>query len=42
MKSIHLWPELPTVPAEHIQMIKGYVYAVKEKIVLKIVMKNGI
>uniref|UniRef100_A0A663E6N3 ER membrane associated RNA degradation n=1 Tax=Aquila chrysaetos chrysaetos TaxID=223781 RepID=A0A663E6N3_AQUCH len=23
MKSIHLWPELPTVPEEHIQMIKG-------------------
>ncbi|KFQ07736.1 hypothetical protein N330_12083, partial [Leptosomus discolor] len=23
MKSIHLWPELPTVPEEHVQMIKG-------------------
>ncbi|NXH72785.1 EMARD protein, partial [Hydrobates tethys] len=23
MKSIHLWPELPTVPEEHGQMIKG-------------------
>ncbi|NXE80522.1 EMARD protein, partial [Cochlearius cochlearius] len=23
MKSIHLWPELPTVPEEHIQTIKG-------------------
>ncbi|KAM6354548.1 endoplasmic reticulum membrane-associated RNA degradation protein isoform 2-T2 [Podargus strigoides] len=23
MKSIHLWPELPTVPEEHVQNIKG-------------------
>ncbi|NXF55196.1 EMARD protein, partial [Oceanites oceanicus] len=23
MKSIHLWPELPTVPEEHVQTIKG-------------------
>ncbi|XP_042651540.1 endoplasmic reticulum membrane-associated RNA degradation protein-like isoform X2 [Tyto alba] len=23
MKSIHLWPELPIVPEEHVQMIKG-------------------
>ncbi|NXI48579.1 EMARD protein, partial [Galbula dea] len=23
VKSIHLWPELPTVPEEHVQMIKG-------------------
>ncbi|NXL41902.1 EMARD protein, partial [Podilymbus podiceps] len=23
MKSIHLWPELPTVPEEHVQAIKG-------------------
>ncbi|KAM6271495.1 endoplasmic reticulum membrane-associated RNA degradation protein isoform 2-T2 [Spheniscus humboldti] len=23
MKSIHIWPELPTVPKEHIQTIKG-------------------
>ncbi|NXN32647.1 EMARD protein, partial [Nycticryphes semicollaris] len=23
MKSIHLWPELPTVPAEHVQVTKG-------------------
>ncbi|KFQ91629.1 hypothetical protein Y956_02961, partial [Nipponia nippon] len=23
MKSVHLWPELPTVPEEHIQTIKG-------------------
>lgn len=31
MKSIHLWPELPTVPEEHIQTIKGYVYAIKKR-----------
>ncbi|KAM4679713.1 endoplasmic reticulum membrane-associated RNA degradation protein isoform 4-T10 [Amazona ochrocephala] len=23
MKSVHLWPELPTVPEEHVQTIKG-------------------
>ncbi|NWX38792.1 EMARD protein, partial [Steatornis caripensis] len=23
MKSIHLWPELPTVPEEHVQTVKG-------------------
>lgn len=43
MKSIHLWPELPTVPEEHVQTIKGYVYEkTKKKVILKVVMKNGI
>jgi len=40
MKSIHLWPELPTVPEEHVRTIKGYVHAFKKKIVLKIVMES--
>lgn len=35
MKSIHLWHELPTVTEEQIQTLKGYVYAVLEKILLK-------
>lgn len=35
MKSIHLWHELPTVSEEQIQTLKGYVYAVLEKILLK-------
>lgn len=38
MKSIHVWPELPTVSEEHVQAVKGYIYAVhnKKKKVLKI------
>lgn len=31
MKSIHVWPELPTVSEEHVQAVKGYIYAVHNK-----------